>query len=102
MISARYASCWEDVRAATRRCSSARSVANKRIRVRRGLERGMCEGAFGISHYNRRTPHEFHAYIDQQDGVLVGQAANARSCQRGQARPAEMPKLITPHLRISS
>ena len=31
--------------------SSARSVANKRIRVRRGLERGMCEGAFGISHY---------------------------------------------------
>jgi hypothetical protein len=55
MISARYASCWDDVRAATRRSSSACSVANNRIRVRRGLERGMCQGAFGISHYNRRA-----------------------------------------------
>src|SRR5438128_6616356 len=35
MISARYASCWEDVRAATRRCSSTHSMANIRIRVRR-------------------------------------------------------------------
>src|SRR6266498_5070665 len=67
MISARYASCWEDVRAATRRSSSARSVANKRIRVRRGLDRGMCEGTFFISHYNRRASASI-PYLHQPAG----------------------------------
>src|SRR5712692_9424359 len=67
MISARYASCWEAVRAATRRCSSERSVANKRIRVRRGLERGMCEGAFGVSHYNRAASASI-PYLHQPTG----------------------------------
>src|SRR5260370_41890671 len=67
MISARYASCWKDVRAATRRSSSARSVANKRIRVRRGLDRGMCEGTFGISHYNRRASASI-PYLQQPTG----------------------------------
>src|SRR5712691_7583027 len=67
MISARYASCWDEVRAATRRPSSERSLANKRIRVRRGLERGMCEGAFGFSHYNRRASASI-PYLHQPTG----------------------------------
>src|SRR6266542_4257107 len=67
MITARYPSCWEDVRAATRRSSSARSVANKRIRVRRGLDRGMCEGTFVISHYNRRASASI-PYLHQPAG----------------------------------
>src|SRR6266567_3491205 len=53
--------------AATRRSSSARSVANKRIRVRRGLERGMCEGAFGVSDYNRRASASI-PYLHQPTG----------------------------------
>src|SRR5438132_1111981 len=59
MISARYASCWEEVRAATRRSSSERSLANKRIRVRRGLERSMC--------VDRRYQGKLQTVLDQRD-----------------------------------
>src|SRR5438067_9845857 len=71
MISARYASCWVEVRAATIRSSSVRSVANKRHEYD-GVWNEAC--ARELSVFPTTTgvpPHEFHTYINQQDGVLV-------------------------------